>query len=256
MFRYLTKEVVDQVCWIRFNRPHQLNAMNRDFMDEIIEAFSQANADDSVRVVVVTGEGRAFMAGADIKEYATQTDEQFRAFQEKGWQLYRTAEQSTKPYLAMVNGFALGGGFEIALACDMIFASETAVFGLPEVHIGLVPGGGGTQKLIHRVGLSRAMEILMLGGKHTAAQMHQWGVVNHVTSAENLQAYVGEIAQKLTRRMPEALGKLKYLLRQSTNQNLIQAGMEEEAKTLSMLFYRPDVQNKLKEFMNKNEAKN
>ncbi len=116
MYQYLTMEKQDGIALITFRRPGQLNAMNRAFMDEIIDAFHCANEDGEVKAVLVTGEGRAFMAGADIKEYAAQTDEEFLAFQKKGWELYDEAEKGSKPFIAVVNGFALGGGFEIAAA--------------------------------------------------------------------------------------------------------------------------------------------
>lgn len=252
MFTYLTYEATDQVCWITFNRPNQLNAMNRAFMDEIIDAFHKANKDQDIRVVVVTGNGRAFMAGADLKEYAGQTDAEFKSFQERGWELYRAAETSSKPYIAMVNGYAMGGGFEIALACDLIIASRNAVFGLPEVHLGLVPGGGGTQKLYSRIGLGRAMEMLMLGGRYTAEEMHQWGIVNFLADDDGLHALTQETAAKLVRRLPQALNNLKHLVRQSAQPDISAQGMRAEAQALSELFHLPEVAKKLQDFMNKN----
>lgn len=251
MYQYLTVEKEKGIACITFRRPQQLNAMNRKFMDEIVEAFHAVNQDDEVRVVLVTGEGRAFMAGADIKEYAAQTDEEFVAFQKKGWQLYDEAEKGEKPFIAAVNGFALGGGFEIALACDMIIASENAQFGLPEVHLGLVPGGGGTQRLIQKVGINRAKEILYLGGKHTAAQMHEWGIVNYVVSGENLMEFAKEIAAKLTRRPPQALANLKKLAYLSTRPLELPDRMQEEFERLYALYHTQEAQIKIQEFANK-----
>ena len=251
MFTYLLYDVTNQVCRITFNRPDQLNAMNRVFMDEIITAFHKANDDKDVRVVVVTGNGRAFMSGADLKEYAAQTDVEFQNFQKRGWELYQTAETSPKPYIAMVNGFALGGGFEIALACDLIIASRSAVFGLPEVHLGLVPGGGGTQKLYSRIGLGRALEVLMLGSKYSAEEMHRWGVVNFLVDDATLSKFTEEIAQKLTRRLPQSIEKLKFLARQSSQPDVTVKGMMDEACALSVLFQLPEVTEKLQNFMNR-----
>jgi len=142
MYRNISVDIKEGVAILRFNRPEQLNAMNREMMDEIIAGIAHINERRDVRVGVITGKGRAFMAGADIKEYANQTPEEFRAFQERGTSLYRNLENATKPWLAAINGFALGGGFEIALACDMIVASESSKMGLPEVFLSLVPGGG------------------------------------------------------------------------------------------------------------------
>lgn len=251
MYQYLTLEKQNGIAVITFRRPDQLNAMNRTFMDEIVNAFRYANEDNSVRVVLVTGEGRAFMAGADIKEYAAQTEEEFRSFQKKGWELYNEAEKSEKPFIAVVNGFALGGGFEIAMACDMIIASEDAVFGLPEVHLGLVPGGGGTQRLIQKLGINRVREILYLGGKYSASKMLDWGVVNYVVQGDELLLFAKEIAAKLTRRSPLAIAQLKRLAYLSTCPVDLETRMTEEGKSLYALFHTPEAQKKIQDFANK-----
>ena len=251
MYQYLTAEKKDGIETITFRRPNQLNAMNRKFMDEIVNAFHEANEDPQVRVVLVTGEGRAFMAGADIKEYAAQTDEQFDAFQKKGWSLYKEAERSKKPFIAVVNGFALGGGFEIAMACDMIIASENAQFGLPEVHLGLVPGGGGTQRLIQKVSINRAREILYLGGKFSAKQFYDWGIVNYVVPEAELMDEALKIAGKLTRREPEAIAALKQLVFLSTRPLELDERMEQEAANLSRLYHTEAAQKKIHEFADK-----
>ncbi|MCL4153139.1 UNVERIFIED_CONTAM: hypothetical protein GTU68_026890, partial [Idotea baltica] len=142
--------------------------MNREMMNEIIEGIEAVNSNENIHVAVIRGEGRAFMAGADIKEYADQTPEAFKSFQDCGIQLYKSIEEAPKPWIAAVNGFALGGGFEIALSCDMILASSTAKMGLPEVFLSLVPGGGGTQRLIQKIGINRAKELLFFGGQYSA----------------------------------------------------------------------------------------
>lgn len=251
MYQYLTMEKQDGIALITFRRPGQLNAMNRAFMDEIIDAFHCANEDEEVKAVLVTGEGRAFMAGADIKEYAAQTDEEFLAFQKKGWKLYDEAEKGSKPFIAVVNGFALGGGFEIAAACDMIIAGEDAVFGLPEVHLGLVPGGGGTQRLVQKLGINRVREMLYLGGKYPADEMLQWGVVNYVVPADRLQDFARDIAAKITRRSPKAITQLKRLAYLSTCPIPLEERMEEEGKSLYELFHTPEAQKKIQDFVNK-----
>ena len=171
-FKHIIVKSEDKIGFLIFNRPTQLNAMNREMMDEIIEAIRLINTDDSINVGVITGSGRAFMAGADIKEYGDQTLEEFKSFQDRGIKLYETIENASKPWIAAVNGFALGGGFEIALSCDMILASATAKMGLPEVFLSLVPGGGGTQRLIQKVGINRAKELLFFGGQYTAEDGH------------------------------------------------------------------------------------
>ena len=191
------------------------------------------------------------MAGADIKEYAAQSDEEFLAFQKKGWRVYEEAERGNKPFIAVVNGYALGGGFEIAAACDLVIASEDALFGLPEVHLGLVPGGGGTQRLIQKLGINRMREILYLGGKYSASQMQEWGVVNYVVPADELVGFAKEIAAKLTRRSPQAIAQLKKLTYLSTCPMELEERLEEEGKSLFMLFHTPEAQKRIHDFANK-----
>lgn len=251
IYNYLKYEKKDGICKITFNREKQLNAMNRAFMDEIVESFTRANEDNEVKVVIVTGKGRAFMAGADIKEYASQTEEQFEEFKNKGWDIYRQAERGNKPFIAMVNGYALGGGFEIANACDMIIASKDAKFGLPEVHLGLVPGGGGTQRLIQKIGLNRIKEMLFLGGQFDADTMENWGIVNHVVDGENLEEFTMDLVKKLVRRNEKAIKELKKLAYLSTRPIELDVRLVSEGQSVTMLFNGKDAQNKISEFINK-----
>ncbi len=251
MYQYLTIDRKDGIAIVTFQRPEQLNAMNRAFMDEIVNAFHEVNEDESVRAIIVTGCGRAFMAGADIKEYAAQTDDEFLAFQKKGWELYDAAEKSSKPYIAAVNGFALGGGFEIAAACDLVLASEDAKFGLPEVHLGLVPGGGGTQRLIQKIGINRVREILYTGGQFSAQQMYTWGVVNQVVPVDGLMDAALQLAGKMARRPAKALAQLKKLAYLSTCPLPLEERMATEAQTVYDLYHTPEAQQKIHEFANK-----
>lgn len=251
MYKYLTISGQEGVAVMTFQRPDQLNAMNRAFMDEIIDALHSINRDNAVRAVIITGNGRAFMAGADIKEYAAQTDEEFLAFQKKGWDLYNAIEQSEKPYIAAVNGFALGGGFEIALACDMIVACPEAQFGLPEIHLGLVPGGGGTQRLIQKISINRVRELLYTGGKFTTQKMYEWGIVNYIAPQDKLMEVASDLAQKMTRRPRRALSELKKLALLSTAPILLSQRMATEAETLYALFHTQEAQEKIQAFANK-----
>lgn len=253
MYKYLVYEIINEVAKITFNRPEQLNAMNRALMDEIAEAFKKANDDEKVKVVVVTGNGRAFMAGADIKEYANQTDAQFKSFQQKGWEIYKYAERGKKPFIAMVNGFALGGGFEIANACDMIIASDNAKFGLPEVHLGLVPGGGGTQRLVQKIGLNRVKEMLYLGGKFSAQVMSEWGIVNYVVAEEKLEEFTMEIADKLSRRESKAIEELKKLAYLSTEPIELDTRLVAEGDSVYELFNSVEAKMRINQFIKKNQ---
>jgi enoyl-CoA hydratase/carnithine racemase len=243
----------DGIATLVLNRPDFLNAMNRAMMDEIIDALTEIINNSSIRVAVITGTGRAFMAGADIKEYAVQSPEQFKDFQQNGIKLYRLIEESAIPFIAAVNGFALGGGLEIALACDFIIAADTAKLGLPEVHLGLIPGGGGTQRLLYKIGMSRVKEMLMLGNTYAAKQMLEWGLVNKVVADEELVDAVYETADKLKRRPAQSLTAFKNLLHPSAIEQSFAERIGKEGVEVFNLFYTPVAQDLIKKFTEKNK---
>lgn len=252
-FKTIQVEIFDNVALLKFNRPEQLNAMNRQMMDEIITAIHQINENDEVYVAIISGEGRAFMAGADIKEYGNQTHEEFESFQEKGKQLYDAIEKASKPWIAAVNGFALGGGFEIALSCDMIVASEQAKMGLPEVFLSLIPGGGGTQRLIQKIGINRVKELLFFGGQYNAETLHNWGVVNHVFSDEDFLSEALKFANKLSRRPKNAVAQLKRLANLSLSSISFEDRINDEANTVKTLFLNTEAQEAIHQFIKKSE---
>lgn len=243
----------ESVATLTFNRPHLLNAMNSEMMDEIIDALKVIRENENIRVAVITGEGRAFMAGADIKEYAVQTSEQFKAFQSKGKELYQLIEEADIPFIAAVNGVALGGGFEIALACDFIIAGDSAKMGLPEVHLALIPGGGGTQRLLQKTGMNRVKEMLMLGNTYTAMQMFEWGVVNKVIADSELNKAVNEIADKLKRRPAQSLKAIKVLLQPNAVEQPFSQRIDKEGLEVFNLFYSPQAQDLINKFVSKNK---
>lgn len=253
MYNFLQIERTESIGIVRFNRPEQLNAMNRKFMDEIVDAFSELNNDNKIKAVVVTGNGRAFMAGADIKEYAEQSEEDFVKFQKKGIEMYQKIEKSTKPYIAMLNGFALGGGFEIACACDLIVAAQEARMGLPEVHLGLIPGGGGTQRLIQKIGINRVKQMLFLGNQYTADEMRQWGIVNYVFPLESLEVECLKLAEKLVRKSSDSMAQLKRLAYLSTCPIDLDVRMKEEGDSVAELFKSEEARNKIQDFIKKNK---
>lgn len=249
-YEHLTYVVTEGIATITFNRPDQLNAMNARMMNEIIAALEALHADPAVRVGVITGAGKAFMAGADIKEYAALTPAAFDDFTWRGRQLYTLVESSNKPVIAAVNGYAFGGGFEIALACDMICASEQATFGLPEINLALIPGGGGTQRLVQKIGLNRAHELLMTGRTVTATELHAWGCVNSLHAPADLPAAVRKLALELVARDASALAALKQLTRLASAP-LSQAAFTLEAQTVSRLYQAPAGQAKIQAFLQK-----
>ncbi len=250
-YRNITVNIADKIGVLNFNRPEQLNAMNQEMMNEIIDAIKTINVNEEVLVAIVQGEGRAFMAGADIKEYGNQSPEEFRLFQQRGLELYSAIENAPKPWIAAVNGFALGGGFEIALACDIILASEVAKMGLPEVFLSLVPGGGGTQRLIQKIGINRAKEVLFTGGQYPAKVFHAWGIVNHVYPEEAFNAEVRHFAEKLTRRSPEAIKQLKKLAQLSLSPIPFEQKIEEEGKAVTALFFSEEAKKAIQGFIDK-----
>jgi enoyl-CoA hydratase len=176
----------DRIATITIDRPDKLNALNSATIEELAAAIGQVRSDPAVGGIIVTGAGRAFVAGADIAELAEQSPYEARARALRGQAVYRSIETSPKPVVAAVNGFALGGGCELALACHMRIASETAKFGQPEVKLGLLPGYGGTQRLARLVGRGQALELLLTGETIGAADAYRLGIVNRVVPATEL----------------------------------------------------------------------
>ena len=185
-YELLTFDVADRIATITVNRPDKLNALNDALMDELRRAIAEARRRADVGAVLLTGAGRAFVAGADITELVDQTAIEGKARAQRGQLVFRRFETSPKPTLAAVNGFALGGGCELAMACHMRIASESAKFGQPEVKLGIVPGYGGSQRLPRIVGKGRALQLLLTGEVIDAAEAYRIGLVNRVVPAAEL----------------------------------------------------------------------
>ena len=252
-FKNIFVEIDNGIAVLVFNRPDQLNAMNRQMMDEIIEAIISINANEEVKVAVIRGEGRAFMAGADIKEYGNQTTEEFVSFQEKGKLLYESIENSSKPWIAAINGYALGGGFEIPLSCDLILASESATMGLPEVFLSLIPGGGGTQRLVQKIGINRVKEMLFMGSAVDSKLLYDWGIVNRIFSDDDFLSEVMDFAKKLSRRPSNSIAELKRLANLSITELPFNQRIDDEAKTVRDLFLGEEAQKAIQDFIKKNK---
>jgi enoyl-CoA hydratase/carnithine racemase len=250
---YVEVTRLDDFVFLTFNRPDQLNAMNRAMMNELVAALEMITGDERIRVAIITGKGRAFMAGADIKEYALQTPEAFKDFRQKGMRLYELIEKSGIPFIAAINGPALGGGFEIALSCDFIVAADTAVMGLPEVHLGLIPGGGGTYRLLQKLGLNRVREVVLLGQSYLAAEMNHWGVVHKVTTADALMEEVLQLAEKLKRRPAQSLRTLKRMLTPEAMGQPFPEQMAGEGESVFELFQTPEAKRLINTFVKKNK---
>ena len=204
-YELLTFQVADRIATITVNRPDKLNALNDALMRELGGAIDEARDRDDVGAVLLTGAGRAFVAGADIAELASQSATEGKARAERGQRVFRRFEQSPKPTLAAVNGFALGGGCELAMSCHMRIASEHAKFGQPEVKLGLVPGYGGTQRLPRLVGKGRALQLLLTGEMIDANEAYRIGLVNRVVPAAELLAATTAMLQTIHANGPLAV---------------------------------------------------
>jgi enoyl-CoA hydratase len=199
-------EVRDGVLIVTVDRPKVLNALNAQTIDEIGRVFAMAHDDPSIRCVIVTGGGeKAFVAGADINELAKMTPISGKDVSSKGQRVFNSIERFPKPVIAAINGFALGGGCELALACHIRIASDKAQLGLPEVTLGIIPGYGGTQRMARLLGKGKALELICTGDRIGAADAERIGLVNRVVPADQLMAVAEEMARKIASRSPMAI---------------------------------------------------
>ena len=238
------------VAILRFNRPDKLNAMNSKMKDEIISALDDLEADDAIRVAVLTGAGdKAFVAGADINEFKDRSSiEQWDLYQEPF--LYGAVDRFKKPVIAMINGYCLGGGCELALACDMRIASERAQIGQPEINIGIIPGGGGTQRLPRVVPLGKAMELILTGDRISAAEAHRIGLLDEVTAHDQLETRTMEIANRIADKSPVAVRLAKQAVKASTRMGL-DAGLRYEQSLFALVFATHDKEEGVRAFLEK-----
>ena len=196
----------DAIGYVKINRPEKLNAMNHKVMEELFDCFQALHKDVEVRVVILTGSGeKAFVAGADINELAGQTPIEGKETSQFGQRVFNLIENLGKPVIAAINGFALGGGCELAMACTLRVASETARLGQPEVKLGLIPGYAGSQRLPRLVGKCRALELILTGEPVTASEAHRMGLVNQVVPAAELLVAAEKLAHKIIANAPLAI---------------------------------------------------
>ena len=253
-FQMLSVERSGRAAIVTFRRADQLNAMNRQMQREITAAFEALSRDDDIGAIVVTGEGRAFMAGADIKEYAAQTEEQFDLFQAAGARMYGAIENNRKPVIAAVNGYALGGGMELVLACDIVIASTLAKLGLPEIKLGLIPGGGGTQRSVAKLGRNRANLLLMTGAILPAADFVDAGLVNEIVEPAALARRALDVATMIAGEPAAAVEGMKRLIAAAQTKELSE-GLQMEREILATLFRSEVAQAKVRAFAAKSPAR-
>jgi len=239
------------IATVTVNRPDKLNALNKHVVAELHRVFSALAAEDEpVRAVLLTGSGKAFVAGADIAEMATMTPVQAKRFAESGQELCALIEGLPFPVIAAVNGFALGGGCELALACDFIYAAEGAKLGQPEVNLGVIPGFGGTQRLLRRVGIAKARELIFTGDMVTAEQALGFGLVNAVFPLAELVSKTRDAALRIASRGPLAVASAKRVMRHGEGLDLSSA-CELEAQAFAGLFGSEDQTGGMKAFLEK-----
>jgi enoyl-CoA hydratase len=240
-----------KVGMIQLNRPKAMNALNIELMTELLSALQDFDKDNTVGCIVITGNEKAFAAGADIKEMATQsTIDMYIRDQFATWDKIRKIK---KPIIAAVSGFALGGGCELTMTCDMIVASNTAKFGQPEIKLGVIPGAGGTQRLTRAIGKAKAMEMILTGKMYSAKEMEQAGLVNRVTTEELYLDEAIALAKEIA-SMPQIavqLGKESILKSFDTT---IEGGLEYERRNFYLLFATDDMKEGMNAFIEKRNA--
>ena len=247
-------ELEGGIATITFNRPKALNALNSDLLSEFGQALDEIAANDDIRVLILTGSGeKAFVAGADISELATLNALQGKQFAEKGHSAIGKLQKLSIPVIAAVNGFALGGGSEIALACDFIYASEEAKFGLPEITLGLIPGFGGTQRLPRLIGKNMAKELIFTGKMIDAREAMSIGMVNKVCTVEGLMAEVSETAKMISGKGKISLRAAKQAINNGMNADL-HTGIEVENDAFALCFASQDAKEGTSAFLEKRKA--
>ena len=250
-FIIVTKQAKPYVALVQLNRPHELNALNTQLMRELRDALQELDADETVRAIVVTGNSRAFAAGADIKEMAGKTAMEMLIHKQSG--VWEDIKNITKPLIAAVSGFCLGGGCELAMTCDMVVASETAQFGQPEIKLGILPGAGGTQRLTRAIGKAKAMELILTGRFISAIEAERWGLVNRIAPKETYLAEALNLAETIARMPPLAVRLAKESV-QAAHELGLSDGLRLETKNAALLFSTEDQKEGMQAFVEKRKA--
>lgn len=244
-------EVKDGVGVLTFNRPKSLNALNPKTIEEVADVVGRVKKDQSIRVLLLTGAGeKAFVAGADISEFQKMNPLEARQFAERGQEIFFQLEQLAIPVIAVVNGFALGGGCEIAMSCDFIYASDKAKFGQPEINLGIIPGFGGTQRLARLVGRAKAKELCMTAEMIDAQQAKDLGLVVKVLPAAQLMEETMKVANALAAKGPVALRAIKHVIDRGCDGDL-KSGCALEAESFGVCFASQDAKEGVAAFLEK-----
>ena len=251
---HLLLEKQDKIAWVSINRPKKLNALNREVLQELSDLFLTLNEDQSVRVIVLTGSGeKAFVAGADISEFAEFSAIEGEALSRKGQQtVFDQIANTNKPVIAAINGFALGGGLELALSCHVRIASTNAKMGLPETSLGVIPGYGGTQRLPQLIGRGRATELIITGRMMNAEEALQTGLITQVVAQEDLLATAATLAQKIMNNSPNAIAQALKAIASGYQDGV--DGYREEIQRFGACFSHPEFKEGTQAFLRKRKA--
>jgi enoyl-CoA hydratase len=251
---YILSEIRNGVQIITVNRPDKMNALNRQTIEELHETLAEAEHQHDIRAVILTGAGqKAFVAGADIAEFANYTVEEGRMLSATGhFKIFNFIENFSKPIIAAVNGFALGGGLELAMACHIRVVSDNAKMGLPEVSLGVIPGYGGTQRLAQLLGKGKAFEMIVTADLIGAQDAYKWGLANHVTTQEALLDKCLEIAGKIATKSPTAIKTVIKVINAGYNNKL--NGFEVEIEEFGKSFGTKDFREGVDAFLEKRKA--
>lgn len=248
-YQNILAENKEGIFTLTINRPDKLNALNRDTIKEIGQAINEAINDRTVVGIIITGAGpKSFVAGADIKEFMSLSGDQGRAMAKIGQDIFQTIENSPKPVIAAVNGFALGGGCELAMSCHMRIAAENAQFGQPEVNLGLIPGYGGTQRLVRYIGRTKALELMMTAGMINAQQALQMGLVNYVVAPDALMPKCLELLNIIRTKSPEAIAGV---IRAANAYDTTQKGFDAELVEFGKCFTTENIKEGINAFVEK-----
>lgn len=247
-------ELTSGVLIITINRPDKLNALNRDVITELSQALDRVYQDETIKAAIITGAGeKAFVAGADITEFSDLSAEEGAKLASRGQDLvFDKIEDCPKPIIAAVNGFALGGGCELAMACHFRTASPKARFGQPEVNLGLIPGYGGTQRLVQHIGKGKAMELLMTADMISGAEALDLRLVNHIFEVDELMEKTLELVLKITSKAPIAISKIIKLVNEAATVSI--EGFEQEIKAFGACFETEDMREGTAAFLEKRPA--
>ena len=246
----ITVEKKNRIGIVTVNRPKELNSMNSETREELASAFEELDLDENISVSILTGSpGKAFIAGADIKEFSKMRIKDRKTMKED-WRVTDVISDSRKPVIAMINGFCLGGGLEIAMACDLRTASNNSKLGQPEINIGIIPGAGGTQRLTRLVGEGRSMELILTGNMISAAKAESWGLVNLVTDEDTLEEKTMEIATLIAEKSPFAVERAKKSVKLASNTTM-KKGLKKEQELFVECFKSNDGKEGIAAFIEK-----